>query len=267
MISGRLLQTVLVTVVLLADLNGPVELVHSWEQEGNDECQSDFHCLNGGTCMPADPVTNFKHCLCNNGFSGLRCSNNCPLLCQNGGLCQRRNDGGGSDGTSLAFRQNLPTSSSSSIDPNDFECKCRGYFTGPLCEISYANCGNHQRCFNGGVCVYHNETTPLPPAECSCTEGFGGDNCQDRVVVLQAGGKVDKTWTPKAWIAIFLSIGSVLFFMAILCSVILSNRAKGPPTFTPLETTLANPGCMEPSNFKKSVDDGCSYKMEKGTAL
>jgi hypothetical protein len=175
--------------------NNSLQVVHSLDHPhassvvlSGDECQFDFHCLNGGVCIldtsttilgssaeEEDESHNFKRCRCNDGFSGLRCANVvCPLLCQNGGSCQ-----------STVRNGQLGSGLQDSSD-NNFECKCHGYYTGPVCEIPYVNCGRSRRCYNGGICVQqHDETnTNETGRRCTCRDGFEGERCEDGVVVV-----------------------------------------------------------------------------------
>lgn len=257
LILRRVWRSILIAALLLTELVGHVTLVHSWEHGGGgDECQSDYHCLNGGKCMDANLVTDFKHCHCADGFSGPRCSSSCPLQCQHGGLCEHRFMGGVGDVTpsTAVVHQDQPASSRSG-NSDDFKCKCSGYFAGPLCEIPYTNCGNHQRCFNGSVCVYGDETNPSQSTGCSCTESFGGDsNCQDRTDVLPKGGRWNKRLTRKGRVAALVLSGLLVSLILFYAPVLLSTRTSRPVKFIFIETTVSNPVGVSTTSRETSLE-------------
>lgn len=98
-----------------------------------DTCTRDEQCTNGGLCefMNENGVA-FRRCRCPEGFEGLRCERNCPLSCDNGGVC-------------IASKKIEAAYLHGASHKDDYSCKCRGYFMGDLCEIPYTNCGDGMR--------------------------------------------------------------------------------------------------------------------------
>jgi hypothetical protein len=125
-------------------------------------CTLDVHCLNGGTCQQDDAV---QQCRCPDDYGGSRCEQHCPLQCANGGRCYELHPGRESTLESVAGDDTDVL--------GDFYCDCRGLFTGHLCDIPYANCGDLTRCFNGGACKHSSRQDP-----CDCPDGFGGRFCE-----------------------------------------------------------------------------------------
>ncbi|GKY95085.1 hypothetical protein MPSEU_000472600 [Mayamaea pseudoterrestris] len=136
----------------------------------HDACITNGQCLNGGTCASADEHSAYRHCECPDGFTGLRCQDFCPLDCQNNGVCQ-------STSTSNRIEDYIHDSNKRSSSINNFTCKCKGYFTGKLCQTRYVNCGGHQ-CFNGAKCAAI-ESAGVGKW-CECADGYSGDLCQSR---------------------------------------------------------------------------------------
>ncbi len=168
-----------------------------------DVCTMNQHCMNGGTCVSANDVYDHRHCVCQDGFSGPRCSHFCPLECQNGGFCTLTPRGG-----ALGDQEQKPT-----YHASDYMCKCHGYFMGNTCEIPYSNCGGQTKCFNGGKCSSNVDGTH----SCQCPPMFTGDSCENVSLEEEVTNmEVEDTNLTgvKAWDASF-SI-SMLFFVFVL---------------------------------------------------
>lgn len=141
--------------------------------EPGDACDYDDHCENGGTCEEADEQHTHKYCHCADGFAGIRCHDFCPKNCQNGSYCRYH-------------EMAEPHRFDKDRDPDDYVCQCFGLFEGDLCEISYMNCGDGTRCYNGGVCRHvevievheDNSETTITEKICDCPPGYGGPTCQ-----------------------------------------------------------------------------------------
>jgi hypothetical protein len=236
LIRGCLWQSIVVSSCILLGMAWNVQVVISWDHEGGDECQSDLHCLNGGECMSATLVADFKHCHCRDGFSGPRCSDIlCPLTCQNGGSCQRIVEGqfeGGSGFVRLDSKASSPSS-----NPGDFECKCHGYFVGPLCETSYINCGHYHRCFNGGVCVHDDDNNSNQSVRCSCLDGYDGEHCEVGVVVVQEGEQLKTNSKRKGRIAALVICGLITALAVIYAPTLIPNGTNGSLKFVIIQRT------------------------------
>ena len=98
-----------------------------------DTCTRDEQCTNGGLCefLNEDGMV-FRRCRCPEGFGGVRCERNCPLECENGGVC-------------IASKKIEVAYLHGASHKDDYSCKCRGYFMGELCEVPYTNCGDGMR--------------------------------------------------------------------------------------------------------------------------
>jgi hypothetical protein len=150
----------------------------------HDACLTSNQCLNGGTCFEADGDTSdFRHCHCPEGFGGFRCENYCPLECQNYGVCQQV----GSSNSIDHYIHNTKT------NKNSYVCKCKGSFTGLLCQTPFVNCGGHQ-CLNGATCPDSRAEFFVTKDWCKCADGYDGDLCQYRLAV-------DKSMRRKAGIS------------------------------------------------------------------
>ena len=145
-------------------------------------CEND--CSGHGLCSSEGK------CLCDAGFTGTDCSNQCPALCSGRGICV--------EGGASALVSTNPTTAASagsavvsaaeedaSYEQRDDQfgvvltraaalpaggsgtapvCQCRKGFTGPDCSVSYCVRG----CFGRGDCV---------EGKCQCKEGWGGEFC------------------------------------------------------------------------------------------
>ncbi len=107
-------------------------------------------CLNNGVCFPIG--TNYT-CLCQQGYSGLRCettpSNICTLSCSNNGTCAIR------------------------AQDNVQICVCLQGYTGSRCEIQISPC-IPSPCLNNGVCVPSVYTNGTLGFQCMCTSPYTG---------------------------------------------------------------------------------------------
>jgi hypothetical protein len=141
----------------------------------------------------------FRHCHCPSGFGGFRCENYCPLSCQNSGVCQHKGD------------SNHIESYIHDTNKDHYTCKCKGYFTGKLCQTAYANCGGHQ-CVNGGSCSTRSSGQP-----CVCPDGYDGELCQIKVVGLTL--KEEKLHSAT------IGMGSVLIVMLIVLVTVVVRKS------------------------------------------
>jgi hypothetical protein len=161
--------------------------------------------------MPANDVTNFRHCHCQDGFSGPRCSRFCPFDCQNGGYCRVTPQGGASG----RQEQTGPYSS------NDYTCKCFGHFTGLLCETPYENCGDEERCYNGGQCVVGEDMIH----RCTCPRGYGGESCETHVAV-----KAEPEALPEEGIVAITVLAIMVLMMGAALFILVRKKRRSPPT-------------------------------------
>lgn len=181
-------------------------------------CKVDAHCQNGGTCVIEDQSSDLAHCDCQDGFSGPRCGDHCPYNCRNGGYCTVTALG---ESSSLVLLE---------PEPDDFMCKCFGRFTGPLCETPYFNCGENERCFNGGVCMV--DATD-GKHRCSCPDGWDGDSCESEngQPKQKLGETLTKTKGGKAGLA---GISILFVGLATILAMVLNRRRN--PDFHSLQT-------------------------------
>ena len=165
-----------------------------------DTCTMNQNCLNSGTCEPPNNEIDYNHCVCQPGYSGLRCSKYCPLECQNKGVCTWKPTGGavGNQAHSLSF------------DPSDYICKCYGRFTGRLCETQYSNCGSQTKCYHGGECIPIDDHAYAQGHRCRCPSGYTGVWCETRI-----DPNADGPFKTGA------GVGSFSVFMVFVVSVLL----------------------------------------------
>lgn len=129
------------------DNNDDMDEQNSFQYD--DACQRDEDCQNGGTCMLADGYSDFNKCACTHGHGGIYCDQVCPLQCENTATCRTTLD-----------------------DTNQYECVCRGPYTGDLCEIPFVVCPDYTLCLHGGSCVVMDNITMT--YGCDCPPGFDG---------------------------------------------------------------------------------------------
>lgn len=117
-------------------------------------CNSSNPCLNGGTCM------NEEICICAPGYNGDRCQvkalpNQCGSnkYCYNDAVCIINNE-------------------------NNYECKCKPYFTGTQCETSLNLCLLNNPCKNGASCVWNQVESNY---KCECADGYTGITCSEKI--------------------------------------------------------------------------------------
>ena len=170
--SPSIVTTILLLIMASSSVIASSSNTDNSEQDNNphvDLCSNDDQCLNGGSCQEANSVIPHRHCLCTSGFSGPACERFCPLDCKNEGYCHVAPTGGASG---LLIDQGRV------FDPEDYSCKCVGYFTGVLCEIPYKRCGDSERCYNDGECVLGEDMRH----RCNCKHGYSGDSCEIRTL-------------------------------------------------------------------------------------
>ncbi|XP_012868184.1 PREDICTED: protein jagged-2 [Dipodomys ordii] len=111
-------------------------------------CGSHHPCVNGGTCINAEPDQ--YHCACPDGYSGKNCEraeHACASNpCANGGSCHEV--------------------------PSGFECHCPSGWSGPTCALDIDECASNP-CAAGGTCV-----DQVDGFECICPEQWVGATCQ-----------------------------------------------------------------------------------------
>lgn len=107
-------------------------------------------CHNGGTCVPQRDGFMPYNCQCEEGFSGLQCTENInectSSSCLNGGTCVDRT--------------------------NTFECVCRSGYSGRQCQVTEDPCLTLP-CRNGGQCYAVEESYV-----CQCAASHAGRNCE-----------------------------------------------------------------------------------------
>ena len=147
-------------------------------------CEWNKDCYNGGVCVSLKE-DGARRCRCPETYSGVRCEKQCPLQCANGGRCYERKgeESINTGNPELYFhsnKDNLPSDIKileQGINPSyvAYACHCKGLFTGDLCDIPYANCGDMTRCYHGGECQPNSKTEP-----CKCATGYSGRYCEIR---------------------------------------------------------------------------------------
>ena len=196
--------------------------------------------------MPPSEDTGFRYCECQDGFSGPRCSKYCPLDCQNGGYCMVTPVGG-----ALGLEEQLPT-----YDPNDYMCKCYGHFTGKLCDIPYTNCGESERCYNGGECLVGDDMKH----KCSCSIGFSGDSCEIRLDIKE---EVAVVMTDEGRFAVLI-LSSLFVVLGIALCVMLRRRRKLPVDLPPKHIHVDSSAPEnDPSSIFRTKDNIISYHPKK----
>lgn len=162
-------------------------------------CNSDSQCLHGGTCRYTETGQGtFLQCQCADGYSGSRCEHYCPLKCQHGGICRL------SDKALMNEKAN----------ESDFVCRCKGYFTGRLCETPYENCNEGVRCYNKGKCQEQENDHHMIQRVCACPAGWTGSSCetptsQDEAYGLE-GAPMTQSSSRRKFLWVFFTFCSLL---------------------------------------------------------
>lgn len=129
--------------------------------------QSTPFCVNSGTCKANWIQYPDQPCQCLATNSGPHCEfyvgeapSTCSLGCRNGGKCAL-----GSSSWQLYYRNQGPQWT----NPLDLEhCVCPTGYTGTLCELLGAPCGDG-RCHNGGTCVLTSQADGSNNYVCDCS--------------------------------------------------------------------------------------------------
>lgn len=185
-----------------------------------DTCLASTQCLNGGVCADPDDEFPHKHCVCRPQFHGVHCESHCPLPCHNGGQCRMR------DGTSPEEYVHHKS------DESNFVCRCRGHYTGELCQVPYKNCGTDDglRCLNGGACRAPDREGGL--STCDCPSGFDGETCEVRLV--PGADHPLNTRGGKAGFGVLL----ILLALVLAWFLILNNSGKFESLTTPPQSLM-----------------------------
>lgn len=165
-----------------------------------DDCLN-HNCNNNSICD--DGVNNYT-CVCKPGFNGSQCENDlndhCWSVNCNSGTCKSDNSSfrcecfPGFNGTYCENEINecegVSCNCGSCTDLlGAFRCDCDPWTTGRYCETDIDECANKSQCSvdkHQGICQNINITKETcdnrkKGAECYCTPGFTGANCQDNV--------------------------------------------------------------------------------------
>uniref|UniRef100_A0A8C5QMY3 Delta-like protein n=1 Tax=Leptobrachium leishanense TaxID=445787 RepID=A0A8C5QMY3_9ANUR len=151
-------------------------------------CGTHRPCLNGGTCLNAEPDKYL--CICSEGYLGTNCEiaeHACASNpCANDGVCHE---------VSTGFECHCPpgwTGPTCAIDidecasnpcarggickdlVNGFECICPPQWAGTTCQLDINEC--HGQCQNKGICKVKQNGY-----RCICPRGFVGKNCEREV--------------------------------------------------------------------------------------
>lgn len=213
-------------------------------QKQHDTCKTDAQCLNGGHCELAVSIkseTNFNHCICHKGFGGQRCESFCPLSCENGGICHKKDSA--SSETEAAVDPRHPFSSA-------YACKCLGHWSGTVCDVPYENCRNGRQCFNGGTCREDSkEDGEGTNRYCDCPPNFGGPSCQEEREEEDSDTKLRFTDMEIS----FMSLAIALAIPAsIAVTVYLCKKRKG-----------ASYKSVEVNDYELAVSSGSQHKDER----
>jgi hypothetical protein len=190
----------------------------------HDVCRSDAQCLNGGRCRGGDTFGSYTYCACPSGYGGDRCEDHCPLECLNGGRCIANNNWSSSSGTE---KKTAAT----------YHCKCLGLFTGSVCSLSYVNCSDGNRCYNGGMCLAARASS-LPPSTatattttttttsattCACPDGYVGPTCRTSTTTTSL---VDAAVAAGSLSSTVLALSAAVAAMGLVVGVVVAFRAR-----------------------------------------
>jgi hypothetical protein len=174
--------------------------------------------LNGGQCRGGDTFGRYTSCECPTGYGGDRCENHCPLDCRNGGRCiaSWSSGGGGGDTEKTAT----------------YHCKCLGLFTGSSCSLSYVNCSDGNRCYNGGKCIIAAEASAT--VTCSCPYDYVGPLCriarsEDEDSPLHSAHH----FVQSHGLALSATVASMGLILGVLVFKSLRSRRQGSDTVEP----------------------------------
>jgi hypothetical protein len=178
-------------------------------------CNKDAQCLNAGRCSPTETEAgSFLQCHCLEGYSGTRCEHHCPLSCQNDGVCHSTKRSG-PDALVIQSEANP------NFNPEDYECKCLGYFRGNNCEIPYSNCKDGSQCLNGGKCQ-ERETHYIQSSYCVCSPDHTGPSCETAIAPAATTPSTARFFDQEYW----LRVSAGTLFVFILMVLVLVARRK-----------------------------------------
>jgi hypothetical protein len=159
-------------------------------------CDDDFDCQPNGFCA------NDQRCSCTTPYIGDQCEYECPIVCQNGGLCNVRDEHGGIE--------------------LDFYCVCRPGYNGGLCQnVDVGGDGEAPgkdnddcplACQNGGTCNVRDEHGGVElEYYCVCPHGYKGGLCQNSAGA-EASTSPSKSGkdTVTVVVAIVITVGAVM---------------------------------------------------------
>jgi hypothetical protein len=259
-------------------------------------CTDHTDCHNGGICQASSSstttlrATKNAKCQCPTGFSGPRCTSYCPRSCQNGGICtaafssssrsssssravpqpprsfngtdaldQKLNSSQHPVGYGKSFMEEsvrLDQEHYFVFDSSQYQCKCKGYWTGESCEIPYVNCGGgkDRRCYHGGSCVYNSDYDSDPTTStttstiasrvgCHCPDGYDGESCQKKGSPARPHQQDDEELSSQSTNG--MSQGgkislSLMLLLAATCLIVMYNRKRRATARRLLQPAISN---------------------------